>query len=230
MPGGYNNLNTLEVAFQEDCGNTTDGQSMDCGDVVAINRLFYQFPIGDKVTATVGARVRQDDMLAMWPSVYPADTVLDVFTYAGAPGTYSLNLGAGAGIWYQDNGWSFSINYVAANGDNGNPNQGGIGTDGSAETFTAQIGYAGDNWGAAVAYNYGNGYGPQAATPFAVAAGNLSGSNNSVAVSAYWQPSESGFIPSISAGLGHHWLQPGRQRLQLRWRDRQQLVRRPAVG
>ncbi|MBW0168545.1 MAG: iron uptake porin [Vulcanococcus sp.] len=190
--GEYVGLNSLEVAFQEDAGPN----------VVGINRLFYQFPVGDKVTVTVGGRVRQDDMLAMWPSVYPADTVLDVFTYAGAPGTYSLNLGAGAGVWYEDNGWSFSVNYVAANANNGNPEEGGIGTSGSKETFTAQIGYAGNNWGAAVAYNYGNGVGPASATPAAFAAGVGAGSNNSVAVSAYWQPSESGWVPSISAGWG----------------------------
>lgn len=50
-----------------------------------VNRLFYQFPIGSSFTATVGAKVRQDDMLALWPSAYPADTVLDIFTYGGAP-------------------------------------------------------------------------------------------------------------------------------------------------
>jgi len=195
-------LNQLEVAFQENCGT-----GMDCGDVVAINRLFYQFPVGDKVTVTVGGRVRQDDMLAMWPSVYPADTILDIFTYAGAPGAYNLNLGAGAGIWYKDKGWSFSANYVAANGDNGNPNQGGIATDASQETGTVQIGYAGSNWGAAVAYNYSNGVGPASGTPLAVLGGSgLNGaffdSVNSVGLSAYWQPSTSGWVPSISAGWG----------------------------
>ena len=40
-------------------------------------------------------------MLAMWPSAYPADTVLDLFTYAGARATYSLNLGAGVGLLLQ---------------------------------------------------------------------------------------------------------------------------------
>jgi hypothetical protein len=187
-------LNALEVAFQEDAGPN----------VVGIDRLFYQFPVGDKVTVTFGGRVRQDDMLAMWPSVYPADTVLDVFTYAGSPGTYSLNKGAGAGVWYADNGWSFSLNYVSANANVGNPNEGGIGTDGAAQTFTGQLGYAGDSWGAAVAYNYGNGVGPASGTPAAVLQGAFAGagSNNSVAVSAYWQPSESGWVPSISLGWG----------------------------
>jgi len=207
--------NSLEVAFQENCGT-----GIDCGDVVAINRLFYQFPAGD-FTFTVGGKVRQDDMLAMWPSVYPADTVLDVFTYAGSPAAYSLNLGAGAGVWYQKNGFSASINYVAQNAANGNPSaynggiqgsltNGGIGTAASDETFTAQLGYAGSNWGAAVAYTYGNGTSIPAGTPLA-SFGNYSGVNtgltdgistNTVGLSAYWQPSTSGWVPSISAGWG----------------------------
>jgi hypothetical protein len=198
--------NAMEVAFQENCGTA------DCGDVVAINRLFYQFPAGD-FTFTVGGRVRQDDMLAMWPSVYPADSVLDVFTYAGSPAAYSLNLGAGAGVWYQKNGFSASINYVAQNGDNGSPsipNGGGIGTAASDETFTAQLGYAGSNWGAAVAYTYGNGSSIPAGTPLA-SFGNYQGvsngltdgiTSNTIGLSAYWQPSSSGWMPSISAGWG----------------------------
>ena len=195
-------LNTLEVAFQENCGT-----GVDCGDVVAINRLFYQFPIGNGFTATVGGRVRQDDMLAMWPSVYPADTVLDIFTYAGAPGAYNLNLGAGVGIWYQKNGWSVSANYVAANGDVGNPSAGGIGTDASAETGTVQVGYAGSHWGLAAVYNYSNGVGAASGTPFASAldvAAGLFGSVNSVGVSGYWQPKTTGYVPSISAGWGYN--------------------------
>ncbi|MEY3750927.1 MAG: hypothetical protein RLZZ186_1346 [Cyanobacteriota bacterium] len=191
--------NSLEVAFQEGEAGSN---------VVGINRLFYQFPAGD-FTITVGGRVRQDDMLAMWPSVYPADTVLDVFTYAGSPAAYSLNLGAGAGIWYEKNGFSASINYVAQDGQNGNPAEGGIGTAGSNETFTAQVGYAGDNWGAAVAYTYGNGTSIPAGTPLA-SFGNNNGfsslsegvTSNTIGLSAYWQPSQSGWVPSISTGWG----------------------------
>ena len=203
--------NALETAFQE---------SEAADNIVAINRLFYQFPVGDKLTVTFGGRVRQDDMLAMWPSAYPADTVLDVFTYAGSPCAYSLNLGAGAGVFYQDNGFNFSINYVAQNANNGspaatvggvsNPNGGGIGTEASAQTFTAQLGYAGDNYGLAVAYTYANGTGIPAGTPLA-SGNNVNGFNfatgdgsntNTVGISCYWQPSESGWVPSISTGWG----------------------------
>jgi hypothetical protein len=195
-------LNAMEIAFEENCDTGSD-----CGDVVAINRLFYQFPIGSSFTATIGGRVRQDDMLAMWPSAYPADTVLDIFTYAGAPGTYSLNLGAGGGLWWKSGGFSISANYVSANGDNANPSQGGIGTSGAAETGTVQVAYGGSNWGLAAAYTYtqpnglagiygGNG------TPLANAAWYGSDSVNSVGISAYWSPAWASWFPSISAGWG----------------------------
>ena len=178
----FANGNTaLEVAFQEDAG-VAGGV-----DVVGINRLFYQFPIGDGVTATFGAKVRQDDMLAMWPSVYPSDTVLDLFTYAGARGAYSLNLGAGLGLTYQKEGFSLSANFVsneAASEDSD------FGVD-EAYTFTTQVGYAGSNWGAALAYTYSD---------FAEFAGVYA---NNMGLSAYWQPSEASWVPSISAGFGY---------------------------
>jgi len=189
----------MEIAFEESCGTGTD-----CGDVVAINRLFYQFPIGGGFTATVGGRVRQDDMLALWPSAYPADTVLDIFTYAGAPGTYSLNLGAGAGLWWKSGGFSISANYVSANGDVANPSEGGIGTSGAAETGTLQIGYGGSNFGLAAAYTYSSAgaglYGGNA-TPLTLLYQNSADTTNSFGISGYFSPF-GGCFPSISAGWG----------------------------
>ena len=198
-------LNATEAGFEENCGTGAD-----CGDVVAINRLFYQFPLGSNFTATIGGRVRQDDMLAVWPSAYPADTVLDIFTYAGAPGTYSLNLGAGGGLWWKSGGFSISANYVSANGDSGNPTAGtpdcgGIGNACSAQTGTGQIAYTGSNWGIAAAYTYSSGgagtYSGNA-TPLANALFVNANAANSVGISAYWQPTNSGWIPSISTGWG----------------------------
>jgi hypothetical protein len=207
-------LNATEVGFEEDCGTGAD-----CGDVVAINRLFYQFPIGSSFMATIGGRVRQDDMLALWPSVYPADTVLDIFTYAGAPGTYNLNLGAGGGLWWKSGNFSISANYVSANADSGltvalpsgcQPELGecfggGIGNPTSAQTGTVQIGYGGSNFGLAAAYTYSSDFAgaltASQGTPLAGYFGRSDGTN-SVGVSGYWQPSNSGLIPSISAGWG----------------------------
>jgi hypothetical protein len=211
---GTNNpigLNAMETAFEEICGLT------DCGDVVAVNRLFYQFPIGSSFTATFGGRVRQDDMLAMWPSAYPADTILDVFTYAGAPGTYNLSLGAGGGLWWKSGPFSVSASYVSLNADQSSPgtdtpladactfNGGGIGTGCSQSTFTGQIAYTGWNHGLALAYSYAQGgaglYGGNG-TPLAVAASSFADHSNSLGVSGYWSPLNSGWLPSISAGWG----------------------------
>jgi hypothetical protein len=199
----------METAFEEPSGANS----------VAVNRLWYQFPIGDSFTATVGGVVRQDDMLAVWPSAYPADTVLDFFTYAGAPATYNLGLGAGGGLWWQSDDFSISANYVSTNGALSDPNAGGIATDGAGSNGTVQIAYAPENWGLAAAYNYtslnagtlyaGNG------TPLATAFTGA-GNNSSVGLSAWWSPEEAGWFPSISAGWGYNSITDGNDTLVFR--------------
>ncbi len=195
---GPSSLSQLEVAFQENCGTTAD-----CGDVVAIDRLFYQFPLGD-FTFSVGGRIGQDDMLAIWPSVYPSETVLDVLTVAGAPAAYNKNLGAGAGVWWQQNGFAISANYVAANGEVGAPADGGIASAGSGGTGTVQLGYSNDRWGLAAIYSSiqnGNDL-IVYATNFALNSFSNPGTTNAYGLSGYWQPAQSGWLPSISAGWG----------------------------
>lgn len=195
---GPSSLSLLEVAFQEDCGTAAN-----CADVLAIDRLFYQVPLGD-FTFSVGGRVGQDDMLAIWPSVYPSETVLNVFTLAGAPAAYNSALGAGAGLWWQKNGWAVSANYVAVNGDSGNAAQGGIATSGSGGSGTLQLGYAGKAWAIAAAYarvQNANNLIP-AGTSFSLNSFSNPGHTDAVALSGYWQPAQAGWLPAISAGWG----------------------------
>jgi hypothetical protein len=194
-------LAELEAAYQEDCGTNTD-----CGDVVAIDKLFYQFPLGSGLTATVGPRVGQEDMLALWPNVYPSDTILNVMTVNGAPAAYNKNRGAGAGLWWENNGFSVSANYVATNGDVGNPGEGGLGNGHSGSSGTVQLGYATKQWGLAAIWSLVQ---PETefvpgTTPFTHGAidHNTSARTNAYALSGYWQPLSSGWMPSISAGWG----------------------------
>ena len=186
-------LSTLEIAFQEDSG----------ADALGIDRLFYQFPIGKHFTATLGARVEQDDMLALLPSVYPKDTILDVLTLYGAPLAYNSNLGPGFGLWWQNNGWSVSANYVAANAADSNR---GLLTSGSAGASTVQLGYGKENWGIAALYSYVQaGVDVPGATPFIttqIAGGGVT--TNAFAISGFWQPSKSGWLPSMSGGYGYN--------------------------
>ena len=176
-------------------------------DAVAISRLFYQFPIGENVTATIGAKVRQDDMLAIWPSVYEGDSILDRMHAAGASGAYSMNIGSGVGLWYQKNGFSLSALYISnqlTSGNSGTVNTAAAETSvsgvGSGASTTAQVGYTATNWGMAFAYTY-----TQASNSVALLdpnAGYETAGANNLGFSAYWQPQTTGLIPSISAGVG----------------------------
>ena len=189
-------LSTLEIAFQEEGGP----------DVVGIDKIYYQFPlgqspIGGQFTATLGGRVGQEDMLALWPSAYPSDTILNVLTLNGAPLAYNKNLGPGFGLWWQQNGWSVSANYVAGNGADSSQ---GLFSSTSAGTSTVQLGYGQENWGIAAIYSYVEaGVGVPGATPFITTEIEENGVNtNAFGISGFWQPAESGWLPSISAGYG----------------------------
>ena len=215
-------LTTLEAFYEQPMGENTMG----------VFQLFYNFPMGEELSFSVGPLVRNDDpgMLGLWPSVYPSDTVLDVFTYAGAPGTYNTDaLGGGGGFVYSPQwakGLTFSQSYVSAEGasfnnnavtnaSSGNPALGGMFTNGAGSAAISQIGYVGENapmvggsYGIAFAYTYSQNLGVPSGTPLAQqytdynndASGFSSGNN--VALSGYWQPNHSGLMPSISWGVG----------------------------
>jgi hypothetical protein len=174
-------------------------------DNVTLKRLYYRFPVSDAFTAFVGARIENHDMLAMRPSAYNP-LLLDNFHRFGAGEVYNKAGGAGVGlIWRQpvESGKPrlvAGVNYVAQNGSNAE--QGVFDSDGGLNAL-AQFGLQGSNYGLAVAYRHGT-----ENTRFRSAngrAGNLlqdGQSSNSFGVSGYWAPTDTGLIPSISAGYG----------------------------
>ncbi len=195
--GGPSGLATLDAAFQEG----------DDPNRVAIEKIFYSFPVGDSFTFTVGALVGQEDMLALWPSAYPSDPILEVMNMNGAPAAYNENLGPGAGIsWELENGFSLSANYVAANGAEGNSSDGGIATAQSGSTATVQLGWEGESWNVAAIYSkIQNGHDliPYI-TPFADERSSGKGTTNAFGFGGSWTPEDSGWIPSVSAGWGYN--------------------------
>ena len=199
-------LSTLEIAFQEESGP----------DRLGIDKLFYQFPIDSQFTATIGGRVGQEDMLALWPSAYPSDTILNVLTLNGAPLAYNKNLGPGLGLWWQNQGWSMSANVVAANGADSSQ---GLFSSTSAGTSTVQLGYGQENWGLAAIYSFiDGGVGVPGATPFITRQIEDDGvRTNAFGISGFWQPAESGWIPSISAGYGINSSSRGDLRTSQSW-------------
>ena len=172
-------------------------------DQVVLDRLYYQFPVAEGLTLTVGPKVRNTE-IAWVPSVYKSE-ILDFFQLGGASGVYNKATGAGFGAQYAGkNGFVAGLNYVAQEGDD---SEAGVFNSDGALNFMAQVGYRAPQWGAAVAYRYGT-EGSRVRTFNALGGGSgalVSGQeSNSVALNAYWQPSESGFVPSISVGYGYN--------------------------
>lgn len=193
-------LSELEIAFQESCGKA------DCGDVLAVDKLFYQWPLGSGFTATVGPRVGQEEMLALWPSVYPSDPILNVMTVNGAPAAYNKNRGGGAGLWWERAGFSVSANYIATQADQGAPSRGGLATGFAGSTATVQLAYAGLQAGLALIWSrvQPNSEFVPGTTPFAHDSidHNPAARTDAYAVGGYWQPMTSGWWPSLSVGWG----------------------------
>jgi hypothetical protein len=174
---------------------------------VEIDRLFYRFPVGKSVNLTVGALVRNTEMISFIPSAYKSD-ILDYFGLAGASGVYNKATGAGVGLsWRQqvEKGnpfLTFDVNYVANNGFN-DSTIGAFSSDSGINLLT-QLGVRGTNWGAAVAYRYGT-EGSRIRTPN-FSPGTLADGedSSSVSIAGYWSPIDASWAPSISAGYGYN--------------------------
>ncbi len=184
--------------FKLDKADNTTGDS---GNEVVIDRLYYQFPaFNNKATLTAGALVRNTEM--SWvPSAYKSG-ILDFFAVAGTPGVYNKATGAGFGAQYGKKGLIAGVNYVA---QDGNDSATGEFDETGALNTLAQIGYRGDNYGIAFGYRYGT-EGTRVRTYNGLngASGTLvpGQTSNGYALNAYWAPTKSGWVPSISGGYG----------------------------
>jgi Ni/Co efflux regulator RcnB len=203
----FSPFNAGDSLFKLDKASSTNAGSNGAGgiDTVSIDRLYYQFPVGKEFTLTAGALVRNTEILAFIPTAYRSQ-LLDFFTTAGTPGVYNKATGQGFGaVWKQNVAkgqgfWNASLNFIAQDGEISN--EGVFDSDGSLNT-TAQIGYKGSNWGAAVAYRNGT-FGTRTINANGAAYSSLIGDqdSNSFSIAGYWQPIDTGIIPSISVGYG----------------------------
>jgi hypothetical protein len=203
----FSPFNSGDSLFKLDKASSTNAGASGVGgiDTVSIDRLYYQFPVGKQFTLTAGALVRNTEILAFIPTAYRSQ-LLDFFAVAGTPGAYNKVTGQGFGaVWKQQVAkgqgfWNASLNYIAQDGEISN--EGIFESDGSLNT-TAQIGYKAPNWGAAIAYRNGT-TGTRTINANGTADNNLWVGQNSdnFSIAAYWQPLETGVIPSISVGYG----------------------------
>ena len=183
---------------------------------IGINRLYYLTEINRYVSVAVGPRIRQNDALPVWPTIYAkpgTELLLKIFTQAGAPSAYTLLIGPGGGLIFKDHrsptGWSAGFNYIATDGLRGDSSLGGIGTAGSAATAMAQASYTAKRWNISLAASQNGPNVRQDGTnywrtlqPQSIKSRSNIGNTQALSVAGYWQPLKPGLIPTISAGYG----------------------------
>jgi hypothetical protein len=172
-----------------------------------VDKIWYQFPIGDDFQAFVGPEIENYYMLAATPGVYKH--VLKQFKLGGYYGAYGASTSPGFGLnWisnrnadYGDAKLKISANYVAGNGDSSDPNKGGLFANNSKGKFLSQIAYGSPQWQVSAAYAYsqkGMTVGG-AGTNAGLNKGGYSDANQ-FNLNAYYQPLDSGWMPSVSVG------------------------------
>tara|TARA_B100000674_G_scaffold223898_1_gene183756 strand:+ start:172 stop:1692 length:1521 start_codon:yes stop_codon:yes gene_type:complete len=110
---GWDNFKSKPGTYHNEAGS---GKS-----ILTVDKIWYTFPIGDKVTATVGPKIENYYMLAATPSVYKPK-VLKAFRFGGHGAAFGASTSTGAGLKYEaDNGFatSITVNSKGASGTNG---------------------------------------------------------------------------------------------------------------
>lgn len=193
-------------------------------DALEVTRLYYRFPLNGQVTALIGPLARPThEITALRPWFYgaePGPPILDFFSLNGAPATYNKAAGAAIGAqWKQKvpEGRPYlavSASYVSPVAGNADTTDaalgGGIAGRYSRASLFGQVGVGGPGYVVALAWRQGQcGLNVRRGTQFAnqrqpcapAGSGETALSEN-VALTAAWQPSHAGWIPSINLGWG----------------------------
>ena len=169
-------------------------------DSLKVDKIWYQFPVGEKHTVWVGPKIENYYMHATAPSLY--QPVTKQFTLGGNGNAYGASTDTGAGWAYTgDNGWAISSNIgTKSHTTNGNT---GLLTNESKTSWATQVGYTDDQWSASVIVNQKyNGwadeyYHTDSANDALVTGGN----HTAIGLRGWWSPEDTGTAaPSVSLG------------------------------
>ena len=171
--------------------------SKGAGDALAVDKIWYTFPIGERHTFWVGPKIENYYMHATTPSIYKP--VTKQFTLGGNGAAYGASTNPGIGWAYKfDNGLAFSTNAVSKEGDNSL----GWGTAESDTSWATQIGFTKPNYSVSLIANmkYNGWEDSYYTTPKGKLRPNTGHSQN-YGLRGWWRPDDSGReVPSISVG------------------------------
>jgi len=194
--------------FEDSSGGAYLSAANDNADKLEVDKLWYQFPVGDDLTVWVGPKIENYYMLASSPSIYKP--VTKQFALGGNGSAYGSSTSPGFGAaWTQsvddpsEARLGISANYTAKEGDH--PDTGlGFGGDNGKSFFLTKLEWGTPQWqisGAlakksapTTATNGYDGYFHSAA------AKATKGDLTAYGLRAYWKPDTTGAIPEVQLG------------------------------
>ena len=176
-------------------------------DVLKVDKIWYEFPVGDKNTVWVGRKIENYYMHGTTPSIY--QPVTKQFTLGGNGEAYGASTDTGAGWAYKaDNGFAISSNI----GTKSNTSQEvsevyyntGLLTNETKTSWASQVGYTKPNYSVSALLNVkSNGWSDTYYHASGHAGDAATGSNfTSIGLRGWWRPEATGTAtPSISLGF-----------------------------
>ena len=175
-------------------GNSNGGE-------LKVDKIWYQFPVGDNNTVWVGPKIENYYMHGTTPSIYKP--VTKQFTLGGNGEAYGASTDTGAGWAYKaDNGFAVSSNVGTKSTTTTSGTNTGLLTNESKTSWATQVGYTKPNYSVSALLNIkSNGWSD---TYYHTADHGTGGNGNfsSVGLRGWWRPDNTGTAtPSISVGF-----------------------------
>ena len=175
----------------------------DSANALDVDKIWYQFPVGDNLQVWVGPLIENYYMLASAPSIYRP--VLKQFALGGNGTVYGSSTKPGFGAaWTQSvddpSSPRFAVSAAYTN-QNGAKADGGLLDEDGKSALLTKFEYGSPQWqvSAAVALKE-NGWSDSYFTTAKGKARAAGSSETAIGLRAYWKPDEAGAVPSVQLG------------------------------
>jgi len=199
----YVRLKTGENGAQWSNKETYHIETKDNSDAVKVDKMWYTFPVGDKITAFVGPRI-ENYYMYVTPSIYQPGALKSM--KLGGNSNFGASTDTGAGFKYElDNGFALASNIVSKCSDGYSSCGNGDETLGKNDInkWDTQVAYTTDRYHLSVTLSDAQNWTSQSynATKNAAAMTGTDGDTTGYAFRGYWRPENSGTAtPEISVG------------------------------
>ena len=169
-------------------------ETKDTGDQFRVDKMWYTFPVGDKVTAFAGPRI-ENYYMYITPSIYKPGALKSF--KLGGNSNFGASTDVGFGFKFEaDNGFGFASNLVDKSADAAN---GLLGVD-SVNKWDTQVAYTADRWHVSAFLSKEQNWTSHSYNATALAR-QVASDSTGYSLRAYWMPEESGTaVPEISVG------------------------------